>query len=105
MDIYNAGQPFNEYTFNPDETYTTPLTFDNAVGLLKFVALEKDLSINKNALVIELPEGVLIRLQTTELCETFSTFARMKHADFPFEIIAKEDWNKLTRKYRQPIRS
>lgn len=92
------------YLFNPDEAYSTNMDFDKLIFFLKEIAKEKNFDTDECILIIELPEGVFIRSQTTEWCDFLTAFSRMSVEGLEFNIIGEQKWTELTKKYRDPIK-
>ena len=92
----------SRYLFNPDEAYSIDLPFEEAVDFVQTIAKENEYP-TEYILIVELPEGVFIRTQTTEWCDTFADFANQESEYFRVKIIGTKLFTDLTRKYRDPI--
>jgi hypothetical protein len=94
------------YHFNPDESYSTSMSFPALVEYVQYTSGEKGFSLFEDLLIIQIPEGVFIRTTSREWCETFTHLAEKEISkDWQFQILKEGEWDRLTTRYRAPIES
>ena len=110
--MFNYTPNFSQYLMNADECYSSGSSFEETCHLLEFLSTyseeekKEPLSLTENILVIETKEGVFIRAQEREWCEMLTALTKLeKDNPLKVKIIPLSDWNNLTIKYSNPMRS
>lgn len=103
MALFGKDKMLSQYFMNHDEAYSSTKSFDETVEFVEWIEGEIKEPIKNKILIIELKEGVFIRVQEFDWCEELTKLANS--GEFDLTVIGTEKFTELTRKYRDPIKS